>query len=149
MKFDKRQILLLLERFNIVAKEAYSNPTQHTIDISNDGFDQISIIISLVSKGVCLRIAYGCGVIYAYLDGPAGRVEGQYEVSSWFILRLFNKPYRKWIAIAFQADVYLRETKNKEEAEKNKEEAEKFNRVIHSTYPDELNRILLGDNDVK
>ena len=147
MKISKDQALILIDKFNLVFSEDLLDK-----DLNHKKYIDYSISCGVVyrieykSANIRLSIARENNKLLLKLLSPHGQINGEYKMPRG-IFKIFNRPWRQWIKLKTVIEIYDDEIAIREERAKVKAQKESFNHVIYSTYPDELNKIILGGDD--
>lgn len=145
MEFSKQQVLLLLDKFKSSTPAGpYTKENIANIEWADNSYGDITEI-KVKTGQKSLHISMSEHTLRIKLDGPAGELKGYYETPKG-IFKLFSKPWRKWMSIRFKLERYIDAICDKKEAEEKIKANEKFNHIVYTTYPDELDKILLGDD---
>ena len=153
MRLSKHQTLLIIDRFeksmlndlfnkdNLVICESKI----HYSKSNNGDIYSISYVEQSPSIIISVGISQFGNELVLELIG-VGEIRGEYKLP-FGVFKHFSKPYRAWRrvrSIVKKFDEAIKKT------EKNKEQAkniETFNHVLYTTYPNELDSIILGEKD--
>ena len=142
MRLTKQQALLLLDKFRKAILKDQHKEGESDSKLEYHQYDGSIYGFSYVSKTVRFSIVRHSDQIDFNLDSPNGKISGHYRLP-FKLFRIFSKVWRQFMKFVLQGQVPLEGLKEKER----NRERERFNHVLYSTYPDELNSIILGEDD--